>query len=128
MNNMKKIVICILVAVFIITIAVTAFASISFSNNNLMTYYTTSPLYISVNMYGKYVNTKSCFLDGVGCLHRCWLGTSSTAYSSRLTVSQGQTKYLYPNETGTYRLCIENYYYYNQQAIKVAGTFSNLYK
>ena len=125
---MKKIIICILVAVFIISTAVTAFASISYSKDILMTYYTTSPLYISVNMYGKNVNTKSCFLDGVGCAHRCWLGTSGTAHSSRLTVSQGQTKLLYPDETGTYGLCMENYYYYNQYAIKVAGTFSNLYQ
>jgi len=120
----KKILICSLLVLFVLLTVTTAFA---YNVETSTVAYAGSAGFTS-SMRG----INRCTQSIVGAIrerHKCWLTKNGNRCSIKQTVSTTvpKTYYMYPQETGTLRLRIENYYYYDQAKLFAKGTFTSSY-
>ena len=122
----KKILVCSLLVLFVLLTVTTAFA---YDVTTLTLAYAQE----DADFYGTMRGVNRCTRSEVGSLsvkHRCWLADTNGNRRSGIQVvsaSVPKTYYLYPTVTGTLRLRIENYYYFDQISLNAKGNFSSSY-
>lgn len=123
----KRIVTCLMVALFIVLTASLAYAYTY--NRSTDTYFDTPSLYISSNMHGQDDNDQSYITGGTHWRHQSYLIDSggNACSSTSLFVGYGETKNLYPSAFGNLNMRIVNYDYFGQTTLTVRGEYRNLY-
>ncbi len=121
----KKLIVCALLVVVMLLMASTAFA---YSFQNPYAQWTSSSLTFSTSMRGVNLCTNSTMNAPTGTFtsYTCYLVSGNTARSAVISMtSTNQTKYLYPDTSGSLGLRIVNPY--PQYTHYASGTFSNQY-
>lgn len=127
----KKILICSLIVMLVLSTATTAFAT-SFYFDNIpkgQSRFPTVYLDFSVNMHARVTNSQTYRVleDGtrVNCEFKACLVSGETEKSTELSVNSGVAKNIYPREAGSFRLRVKNPF--TDYTITGSGNYQNQY-